>query len=74
MLKEFAEKNTVYIVTGYTDMRKSIDGLAVIIKAKYDLDPYSKASYCHSTEYRDDLCVHRENPAQGVLQEYPLYN
>ena len=45
MLKEYAENNSVYIVTGYTDMRKSIDGLAVIIKAKYHLDPYCKSLF-----------------------------
>ena len=61
MLKEFAEKNTVYIVTGYTDMRKSIDGLAVIIKAKYDLDPYSKALFL--------FCGRRSDRIKGLLWE-----
>ena len=61
MLKEFAEKNTVYIVTGYTDMRKSIDGLAVIIKAKYDLDPYSKALFL--------FCGRRCDRIKGLLWE-----
>ena len=36
----------VYIITGYTDMRKSIDGLAAIIQGKLQLDPYSKALFC----------------------------
>lgn len=30
-----------YIVCGYTDMRKSIDGLAAIVKQNYELEPYS---------------------------------
>ena len=30
----------VYIVTGYTDLRLGIDGLAGIIQHKYYLDPY----------------------------------
>lgn len=45
MLSETAEKNTVHIVTGYTDMRKGIDGLAEIIQGKLQLDPYSKALF-----------------------------
>ena len=43
MLNKFAENRTVYIVTGYTDMKKSIDGLAAIIHGKLKLDPYSQA-------------------------------
>lgn len=45
MLNEFAEKRTVYIVTGYTDMRKSIDGLAAIVQGKLQLDLYSQALF-----------------------------
>jgi transposase len=31
----------VYLVTGYTDMRKAINGLSVMIQAKLELDPFS---------------------------------
>lgn len=61
MLKEFAEHNTVYVVTGYTDMRKGIDGLAVIIKAKYHLDPYCKALFL--------FCGKRCDRIKGLLWE-----
>lgn len=36
MLAEFAGHLTVYLVTGYTDMRKSIDGLAAIVQFNKD--------------------------------------
>ena len=36
---------TVYIVTGYTDMRKGIDGLAQIVEGTIGKDVYSKAVY-----------------------------
>ena len=31
----------VYIVCGRTDMRRGIDGLAAIVKDKFDLDPFA---------------------------------
>ncbi len=39
MLSGIIGKKTVYIVTGYTDMRKGIDGLAAIVQGKLSLDP-----------------------------------
>lgn len=40
MLKE-AGFEQVYIVCGYTDMRRSIDGLAAIIQQNFGLEPCS---------------------------------
>ena len=40
MLKELTNTKT-YIVCGYTDMRRSIDGLAAIVKQNYGLEPCS---------------------------------
>ncbi len=40
MLKELSAAN-IYIVCGHTDMRKSIDGLAAIIREEFDLDLFS---------------------------------
>lgn len=31
----------VYIVCGKTDLRKGIDGLAILIKEQFELDPFS---------------------------------
>ena len=45
MLNEIVSSSKVYIVTGYTDMRKGIDGLAQIIGGKYEQDIYSKSIY-----------------------------
>lgn len=41
MLTELLVKQTVYIVTGYTDMRRGIDGLCRIVEGKLKCDPYS---------------------------------
>lgn len=35
----------IYLVTGHTDMRKSIDGLMAIIHSTYVMDPYSNALF-----------------------------
>ena len=45
MLTELLVGATVYIVTGYTDMRKGIDGLAQIVAGSVGKDVYSKAVY-----------------------------
>ena len=45
MLSEIVSTTNVYIVTGYTDMRKGIDGLAQIINGKYEQNIYSKSLY-----------------------------
>ena len=38
-------KRQVYIVCGRTDMRRGIDGLAAIVKDKFDLDPEKYLKY-----------------------------
>ncbi|MDE6678619.1 MAG: transposase [Ruminococcus sp.] len=38
MLKEL-KAESVYIVCGYTDMRRSIDGLAAIVQQNFGLEP-----------------------------------
>lgn len=37
--------DTVYIACGITDLRKSIDGLMLIIKEELQLDPFEKALF-----------------------------
>ncbi len=36
-----AAVDRVYLATGSTDLRKSIDGLAVLVKEGFELDPFS---------------------------------
>ena len=45
MLSDLTDKVPVYLVTGYTDLRRSIDGLAIIVQAQLRLDPFSKALF-----------------------------
>ncbi len=45
MIGDITAADEIYIVCGYTDMRKSIDGLCAIIEDKLHMDPRSRALY-----------------------------
>ena len=45
MLAQTAEQTEVYVVTGYTDMRKGIDGLAQIVCGRLAPDLYGKSLF-----------------------------
>lgn len=55
MLAEFAGHLTVYLVTGYTDMRKSIDGLAAIVQGILHMDPFSRSMFLFCGRRRDRI-------------------
>jgi transposase len=61
MLSELTNMVSVYIVTNYTDMRKSIDGLASIVQGKLNLDPYSKSLFL--------FCGKKCDRIKGILWE-----
>ena len=37
------EVKTVYLACGVTDLRKSIDGLIMLVEHQFKLDPFEKA-------------------------------
>ena len=45
MLGDITAADELYIVTGYTDMRKSIDGLCAIVEQQLHMDPRRSALY-----------------------------
>lgn len=55
MLGDTTNVSTVYLVTGYTDMRKSIDGLAAIVQGTLRLDPYSRSLFLFCGRRRDRM-------------------
>ena len=61
MLYALAADAQVYLVTGYTDLRRGIDGLATIVQAQLRLDPFSKALFL--------FCGRRCDRIKGLLWE-----
>ena len=45
MLGDISAVDDIYIVCGYTDMRKQIDGLYSIVKDQFHMDPEQRALY-----------------------------
>ncbi len=43
MLGDISKAEHIYLATGYTDMRKSIDALAAIVQQNFHLDPCSNS-------------------------------
>lgn len=42
---DFTAGTQVYLACGVTDLRKSFNGLAAIVKLRFKLDPYSKSMF-----------------------------
>jgi len=45
MLGDISVVDDIYIVCGYTDMRKQIDGLCSIVKDQLHMDPQQRAPF-----------------------------
>ena len=46
MLNDAKDLQAVYIVCGYTDLRKGIDSLSNIISQTYGMDPFQPGTLC----------------------------
>lgn len=45
MLGDISKAEKIFLACGYTDMRKSIDGLAAIVQQNFNLDPFSNSLF-----------------------------
>jgi transposase len=57
MLGNLSRASKVFLICGYTDMRKSIDGLMSIIAHTYQMDPYSSALYMFCGKRSDRIKI-----------------
>ena len=61
MLGDISVAKNIYIACGYTDLRKSIDGLAAIILQQFKMDPFQSALFL--------FCGKRCNRIKALLWE-----
>jgi transposase len=47
----------VYLACGFTDMRKSIDGLAALVQMSFHLDPFSSCLFVFCNRDQDKLKI-----------------
>ena len=55
MLGDITQARDIYIACGYTDMRKSIDGLAAIVQQQFQLDPFARDLFLFCGRKRDRI-------------------
>ena len=67
MLGDICIADNIYIVTGYTDMRKSIDGLCAIILKQLQTEPDRNAIYLFCGKRCDRIKVLLREPDGYVL-------
>ncbi len=52
----------IYLACGSTDLRKSIDGLAILVQTSLKLDPFEKALFVFCNRRKDKLKIlHYDN-------------
>lgn len=67
MLGDIRVADEIYIVCGYTDMRKSIDGLCALIRDKLHMDPEGRCLYLFCGRRCDRIKVLLHEPDGFVL-------
>ena len=55
MLKDFNESERIYIACGYTDLRKGIDGLSLLVQHSFALDPFSSSLFLFCGKRNDRI-------------------
>lgn len=61
MLGDISKAEKIYIACGYTDMRKSIDGLAAIVQQNFQLNPFQNSLFL--------FCGRRRNRMKALYWE-----
>jgi len=57
MFGDFSSEQAVYLAAGSTDMRKSIEGLSVLVQEVFALDPFSPCLFVFCNRQRDKLKI-----------------
>ena len=67
MIGDITAADEIYIVCGYTDMRKSIDGLCAIVEDKLHMDPRKSALFLFCGRRCDRMKILMWEPDGFVL-------
>lgn len=67
MIGDITVADEIYIVCGYTDMRKSIDGLCAIVEDKLHMDPRKSALFLFCGRRCDRMKILMWEPDGFVL-------
>ena len=67
MLGDISLATNIYLVTGYTDMRKSIDGLCAIIMKNFNTEPDGHSIYLFCGKRCDRIKVLFKEPDGYIL-------
>ena len=57
MLLDLNKVSELYIVCGFTDLRKSIDGYASIIQDNFNINPMTDAMYLFCNKQKNKLKI-----------------
>ncbi len=55
MLKCLEHLDAIYVACGPTDLRKNVDGLSILVKQSFGLDPFSKSLFLFCNGARNRL-------------------
>ena len=63
MLKSMESYDAIYVACGATDLRKNVDGLSMIVKQSFELDPFSNSVFlfCNGSKNRMKALVWDHN-------------
>lgn len=54
---DFNKVNEIYLATGSTDLRKSINGYSVMVQEKYQLSPFIDAMFIFCNKPKDKIKI-----------------
>ena len=63
MLRSIDNYDNIYVACGFTDLRKNVDGLSIIVKQGFNLDPFSNSIFlfCNGARNRMKALVWDNN-------------